>query len=68
MNHEKNFKHYFLYHIVYEKRNEDRPTVEHEYYSAKGRTRAVERFRQSHPYEMYRIKEIAQVLSFKDWE
>jgi len=67
-NHEKNFRYYYLYHIIYKERPIDgvNHPAQHEYYSARGRKKAVERFRKSYPYEKYMIMEVAHVLSFKD--
>lgn len=63
-NHEQNFRYYFLYHIMFVKRGETE--LQNEYYSARGRRRAIARFRLSYPYEAYEIREVCQVLSFKD--
>ena len=55
---------YRLYHITYVRRGEKE--LLHEYYSARGRKNAVIRFRKSYPYETYEMREISNVLSFKD--
>lgn len=56
--------HYRLYHFIFVKRGETE--LRSEYFSSKGRKNAVIRFRKSYPYETYEIRQVSNVLSFKD--